>query len=172
MDDQTRLANKLRRNPTAILRSDEVAVLVREARRALGPQFSLLLADRVTLFEDLIRWGPLKARCEQMRAGRRISIKAAAARVGIPQYRIAAIEGGRLRELVPDLALKYFDFLGIGPWVKKWIRANRELATRAGFAVDRGGRKSNKRVNPTVRSVTPRASARSAPARPAGYAQR
>jgi len=172
MDDKTRLARKLKRNPTAILRGDEVETLVSEARRMLGPQFALLLTERPVVFEGLVRWGSLKARCEQARARRQITIKAAAVQVGIPQYRIAAIESGSLRELVPALAWKYFEFLTIGPWVKRWIAANMDLATRAGIAADRGGRKSNKRVNATARPVTPRASARVAPVRPARYAQR
>jgi len=172
MDDHTRLTTKLQRNPTALLRDDEVDTLVREAHRVLGPQFSQLLTERPVQFEDLVRWGSLKTKCEQARALRRLSVKAAAMQAKIPQYRIVAIESGRLRELVPELAWRYFDFLDVGVWVKKWIRANLELATRAGIAVTIGGRKSNKRVNPAVRSVTPRASARVAPARPAGYAHR
>jgi len=172
MDDHTRLARKLNRNPTALLRDNEVNTLVSEAQRSLGPQASQLLMERPVLFEDLVRWGSLKAKYEQARTGRQLSIKAAAVQAKIPQYRIVAIERGRLREVVPEFAWRYFEFLDIGAWAKKWVRANLELATRAGIAVAIGGRKSNKRVNPTVRSVTPRASARVAPARPAGYAQR
>lgn len=157
MDDHTRLAKKLERNPTALLRDDEVDTLVSEAHRLLGPQFSHPLTERPVQLEDLVRWGSLKTKCEQARALRRLSVKAAALQAKIPQYRIVAIESGRLRELVPELAWRYFDFLDIGVWVKKWIRANLDLATRSGIAVTIGGRKSSKRVNPT--------------ARPAGYAQ-
>ena len=172
MDDHTRLARKLKRSPTALLRGDEVKTLVSDARRILGPEFSVLLTDRPVLFEDLVRWGSLKARCEQARTARQISIKTAAVQVGIPQYRIVAIESGTLRELVPKLAWKYFDFLGVDAWVKKWVAANLELASRAGLAAVRGARNSNRRVIPAVRSVTPRAAARVAPPRLSGYARR
>ena len=73
MDDHTRLARKLKRNPIAVLRGDEVETLVSEARRMLGPEFALLLTNRPVLFEDLIQWGSLKARCEQARAGLAVS---------------------------------------------------------------------------------------------------
>lgn len=157
MDNRTRLARKLTRNPAAILAADEVELLVNEARCALGTQFSSLLAGRSVLFEDLVRWGALKARCEQVRTERRIDIKVAAAQARIPRYRVVAIESGRLREVVPELAWRYFDFLGVRAWVKKWIRANMDLATRAGIAGDgdghgSGGRKSNNSVNPTARA--------------------
>jgi transcriptional regulator with XRE-family HTH domain len=157
MDDCTKLVRKLKRNPTAILLDDEIAILMREALEMM-PELSLLAESTGTFFEDGFRWSSLGARCKQARAERGISIKDAAARLKIPQYRVAAVEEGRLRELVSDLAWKYFDFLGVDPWVKKWIRANRELASRAGLAPNRGGRESNKTPTTTARAVTSRAS--------------
>ncbi len=53
--------------------------------------------------------------------------------LGVPQYRLRAIEGGLLREVHSDLARRYFHFLGIDAWVADWCRANRELATRVGL---------------------------------------
>ena len=154
MDRRTRLTNKLNRNPAAILGPDEVTLLVAEAGRMLGPRFSELAATRSALFEDLVRWSSLKARCEQARTMREIDIKAAAVQAGIPRYRAAAIENGRLREIVPALAWRYFAFLGIRAWVRKWARANTDLAMRARIATGRrdvtdGGRKSNNSVNLT-----------------------
>ncbi|MBI5503986.1 MAG: hypothetical protein HY899_04245 [Deltaproteobacteria bacterium] len=147
MDIRTRLERKMR-NPAAVLSEDEVTFLVSEARRLLGPRFSDLLAEGSVIFEDQIRWGSVKARCEQVRAERGIDIKAAALQSRIPQYRVVAIESGRLRELAPDLAWRYFDFLGIRAWVRQWIRRNAELATRARISGDHhaqrgGGRESS-----------------------------
>ena len=48
--------------------------------------------------------------------------------LGIPQYRLRAIENGLLREIRAGLARRYFHFLGIDEWVARWCRANRELA--------------------------------------------
>lgn len=52
---------------------------------------------------------------------------------GIPQYRLRAIESGRLSEIRPTLAQRYFRILGIEDWVMRWCRANRNLAIRAGL---------------------------------------
>jgi hypothetical protein len=53
--------------------------------------------------------------------------------LGIPQYRLRAIEGGLVREVRVDLARRYFHFLGIDEWAAAWCRANPELATRIGL---------------------------------------
>lgn len=160
MDDRTRLERKLQRNPAAILSADEVGFLVGEARRVLGAQFSSLFGAGSLQCEDVLRWGSLRARCEQVRAERRIDIKDAAVQARISRYRVVAIESGRLRELRPELAWRYFDFLGIRTWVKKWVRSNVDLATRAGIAASHfgrassGGRKSNNAIQRTVPRVT------------------
>ena len=56
--------------------------------------------------------------------------------LGIPQYRLRAIDCGHLREIRPDLARRYFHFLGIEAWVARWCRANRELARHVGLLDD------------------------------------
>ena len=84
--------------------------------------------------EDTIRWHALGARCAEARGAR--GIREVSVAVGIPQYRIRAIERGHLREIRPDLARRYFHFLGIEAWVARWCRANRELARRIGLLDD------------------------------------
>lgn len=159
MDDRTRLEKKLQRNPAAILRADEVAVLAGEARRMLGSQLTPLLAVASVGFEDVLRWGSLKARCEQVRAHRGTDIKKAAAEAGIPQYRVKAIENGHLGELRPELAWKYFGFLGISSWVRTWIRLNRDLATRAGIAAHQGASGASRKSNNAMQRPGPHVTA-------------
>lgn len=80
------------------------------------------------------------ARCAQARGAR--GIRDASVAIGIPQYRIRAIESGQLTEFRVDFARHYFRFLGIEAWVTTWCRANRELVTRVGLVTtrQRGGR--------------------------------
>ena len=52
--------------------------------------------------------------------------------LGVPQYRLRAIEGGLLTQVPAELARRYFRFLGIDTWGADWCCANRELATRVG----------------------------------------
>ena len=53
--------------------------------------------------------------------------------VGIPQYRLRAIESGLIEGFRPELARRYFRVLRIEDWVARWCRANRGLATRVGL---------------------------------------
>jgi hypothetical protein len=78
-----------------------------------------------------------RVRCAQARGTR--GIRDIAVATGIPQYRLRAIETGRLTEFRLGLAGRYFRFLGIETWIAQWCRANRELATRVGL-LDAGPR--------------------------------
>jgi hypothetical protein len=125
-----RLERKLANDPCAILTAAEVRVLDREVRRALVSSFPGIEA-RLTHSEDSTRWHALGARCRQARGAR--GIREVSVTLGIPQYRLRAVEGGLLKEVRVDLARRSFRFLGIDEWVAAWCRANRELATRVGL---------------------------------------
>lgn len=85
--------------------------------------------------ERLVRWHPLGVRCRQARGERGWGFRDASVVTQIPQYRIRAIEDGRLSLVRADLARRYFRALRIESWVARWIRANRQLAERAGLGV-------------------------------------
>jgi hypothetical protein len=124
------LAHKLAQDPGAILSGPEIRLLDREVRRALVssvPGIEAYLAHS----EDSTRWHALGEQCRQARGGR--GIRDVSVALGVPQYRLRAIEGGLLREVQAELACRYFRFLGIDAWVADWCRANRELATRVGL---------------------------------------
>jgi hypothetical protein len=125
-----RLERKLQRDRTALLGKVEVSLLAAEVRAAFAASFPHVAIEMAGNVEDLVRWRPLGARCGEARAGRGWSYKDASAATGIPEYRIKAIEEGRLREVKPELARRYFGALGIDDWVARWARANRELAAR------------------------------------------
>ena len=125
-----RLEKKLASDPCAILDTSEIRLLDREVRRVLIASFPGMetYLDRS---EDTIRWHVLGARCAEARGAR--GIRDVSAALGIPQYRLRAIERGHLREIRPDLARRYFHFLGIEAWVARWGHANPELACRLGL---------------------------------------
>lgn len=141
-----RLERKLAKDPCAILSSAEIRVLDREVRRALVSSFPGI-EPRLAHSEDSTRWHALGARCRHARGAR--GIRDVSVALGIPQYRLRAIEGGLLQEVRTDLAHRYFHFLGIDEWVAAWCRANRELATRVGLldgAATRPRRRRESRV--------------------------
>ncbi|MGQ0736336.1 MAG: hypothetical protein ACT4QD_22115 [Acidobacteriota bacterium] len=125
-----RLEKKLAQDPCAILSTTDIRVLDRAVRRALVSAFPGIEA-RLAHSEDSTRWHALGARCRQARGGR--GIREVSVALGIPQYRLRAIERGLLSELRADCARRYFLFLGIDEWVARWCRANRALARRVGL---------------------------------------
>jgi hypothetical protein len=137
-----RLERKLARDRTAILSASDVQLLNRELRRAVAEAFPGLPADALDRSEDVIRWSALGRRCKAGRDGRGIRVMSVI--TGIPQYRLRAIESGRLSEIEPGLARRYSRCLGIEEWVAQWCRANRELAQRAGL-LDRAERSTRTR---------------------------
>lgn len=130
--DAIAAATRLRRRPSAILSAAEVGLLTAELRRIMAGSFPGLRAGALVRSEDTIRWHSLGARCREARGPR--SIRDVSGALDIPQYRLNAIERGRLSEIRGDLARRFFRFLDIDTWVARWRRANRELATKAGVA--------------------------------------
>ena len=125
------LARKLRRR-TGILKDDEVAFITQETSLALGAELSEIIESYGLVMSDTVRWSSLQARCEEEREKRGLTLKDVSLDLKIPQYRLRAIEHGTLREIKPEFAHCYFDYLGIGSWVRRWARANAELARRSG----------------------------------------
>lgn len=128
----TASARRLTQRPRAILSAADVGLLTGERRRIMAASFPGLPASALARSEDTIRWHALGARCREARGSR--SIRDVSVALAIPQYRLNAIERGRLSEIHGDLARRYLRFLGIDAWVARWCRANRELAARAGLA--------------------------------------
>jgi hypothetical protein len=128
-----RLEKKLAADSGAILTYAEVRVLDGEIRRLLVTSFPGIEAY-LSHTEDSTRWHAVATRCRQARGAR--SIREVSVALGIPQYRLRAVESGTVREIRADHARRYFEFLGIDEWVAKWCRSNRELATRVGLLED------------------------------------
>ncbi len=128
-----RLEEKLNRDKASILTSAEIQILATEMRRLLGPAFAEVVRVSGSRLGDTIRWLSLKTRCEQVRAERGLSLKDAAVALKVPRYRLVAVEAGTPGEFKPEIAQRYFLFLGIESWVRRWSRANPQLARRAGI---------------------------------------
>src|SRR5437870_4512753 len=108
-----RLEKKLASDPGVILDTAEIRLLDREVRRALIASFPGVEAY-LDCSEDTIRWHALGARCAEARGAR--GIREVSVALGIPQYRLRAIERGHIEA-----------------WVARWCRANPELARRVGL---------------------------------------
>jgi len=135
MDPVKQVTRKLRRNQGSILNDAEVELLAGQLRSLLVTEFPHVFVGRTAeTFQDRIRWHAITARCQEARDKRGWSLKAAAVAARIPQYRAMETEMGYLRSFRPDLAWQYFSSLGLETWVRRWARANSELAERSGLA--------------------------------------
>lgn len=139
MEEAEKVAQKLKRSPGAILTDREIRLLVEATAqfwRENFPQTPRLPSGDIMSrrFEDSFRWDSVGVRCRQARERRKLDLKAAGKGVRLARYRVEAIEKGQFTTLLPDEALRYFAFLGIEAWVRRWCRSNRELADRVGIA--------------------------------------
>jgi hypothetical protein len=123
---------KLRRK-TSLLKDEEVAFITKMTLELLEDSFGDNPHFEARSMERIVRWLSLRTRCEREREKRGLSLKDASMQLKIPQYRIRAIEYGKLGTFEPEMARKYFRFLGIERWVARWRKANRELAELAGI---------------------------------------
>jgi Helix-turn-helix domain len=130
-----KLEKKLERNRATMPTDAEVSLLSEEIREAFVASFPQAPVPTVYETEYLIRWHSLGERCRQARGERGWSFRDASVVTQIPQYRIRAIEDGRLSLVRTDLARRYFRALRIESWVARWSRANRELAEHAGLGL-------------------------------------
>jgi hypothetical protein len=141
------LERKLSLDRAAILNPAEVSALARQVRRLVGP----LIADSPVAggvrVEDGVRWAAVRARCQQARAERGLGIRHVAVGLGLPQYRVKAIEAGAFHEVRAEMARRYFRFLGIEAWVARWCKANPRLARRAGLLRRGAPEPSSKRTS-------------------------
>ena len=89
------------------------------------------LVQKVGLsIEDTIRFHLVSKKCRDERERAGLSIKDAARRLSVPQYRIRAVESVEIRNVAPLLLQNYLDLLGLTDWYSEWAHANAELARR------------------------------------------
>jgi hypothetical protein len=136
-----RLAAKLKGQ--RILNADEVeflsgATLQFLRRNLAGNMFSQ------TAIEESVRFDVLAKRCSTRREAKGLSVPQLSRLLKVPQYRLKAVDQGRLHDVDPTVLRKYVDHLGLGSWFRRWARENRELVSRLGLAQPaRGGRPNN-----------------------------
>jgi DNA-binding XRE family transcriptional regulator len=117
---------------TSILDGEEIKAVTAQLR-VLMPALAEI-ADRMGHdLEAGARLRSLRAKCTEAREKRGLSIKEVAKQLGVPQYRIKAIEAGSLSEIDSLVMTRYVSLLGLERWARKWATANPELAAKLGW---------------------------------------
>jgi hypothetical protein len=117
---------------TSILSDADVRVLTAGVKKLLPGDLPEHLLSRVNI-EAGIRFGAVAAKCRERRERRGLTVKEAARQLRVPQFRLNAIEGGRLSEVRADVLLAYVAFLELRPWLVRWRRANPSLSRQLGL---------------------------------------
>jgi DNA-binding XRE family transcriptional regulator len=131
---------------TSILDGAEIKAVTAQLR-VLMPALAEI-ADRLGHdLESGARLISLKAKCTEAREKQGLSIKEVAKQLGVPQYRIKAIESGRLSEIDSLAMTRYVSLLGLGRWVKKWAKANPELTAKLGLVATTARRSKKVPIN-------------------------
>jgi transcriptional regulator with XRE-family HTH domain len=143
-----------------ILTDDEVRAIVVAAEAAAGPDV-VGTANKLGIDRDAnVRLFAVRLQCANRREKLGLSLKQAAARLRVPQYRLRAIENGTLRDVDVEILRSYVQLLGVGRWFRRWVLANGRLAARIGIGdgslrsqrtqFGKAGAQSNKRLQPTA----------------------
>ena len=119
-----------RTKSTPILSEHEVAVVSELLRGAFGSAFAAKVDDLGSDLADTVRYSALSQQLITARESRGLSLKAAAASLKAPQYRLRAMEAGRISEIEPKLLERYVEFLEEDRWFARWRKAHPVLASR------------------------------------------
>lgn len=99
-------------------------------KQLMGEPISRLLHQYGISPEDHFRFHPLAVRLEGVRIERGLSLKAAAAALKVPKYRLTEIEASQTKSIDPRILIRYVEYLGLKNWFGRWKKSNAGLAQR------------------------------------------
>jgi len=107
-----------------ILTDKDVKSVVRKVRQMFTPEMLAMFEKSGLDTEKSIRFSLLSSKCQKRRQALGWDLKKAGEKVGVPQYRIRAIESGYHREFSQKEVRLYVKVLGIDVWFQKWQKVN------------------------------------------------
>lgn len=116
-----------------ILTDSEITAFAQHMRKAMGPTFAVIADGHDLSIEDTLRFQSLVFRLAEARSAKGLLLKEVAASLKVPKYRLDDIENASLRNIRPEIAMRYVEFLGLKTWFGRWKKANLKLATQMGF---------------------------------------
>lgn len=118
-----------------ILTPQEIRLVARRVKAMLPPKIFQSSRSRSRSVEDILRIGSLSKRCQIEREQLGLTVKQVATQLRVPQYRVKAIDEGRIGEIQKEVLERYLILLQLHEWVQEWIAANPGLARRLGIKV-------------------------------------
>jgi hypothetical protein len=130
MKKTSSLSKDTRNLTRKILSENEVRLISRRLRKAMGSVFEGLPSVYGRDIEDFVRFQAVATRFRETRESRGMKLKVMAEILRVPQYRLQHIEKGDVKNLDPCLLQRYIVCLVQEKWFARWRRANRKLAAR------------------------------------------
>jgi hypothetical protein len=121
------LVNGPNRRKQAILTETEIARVSDAATELLRSNLGDHPLFSRTEVERTVRMIPLGARCVEARERAGLGVKDVARQLGVPQYRVRAIESGSPGQIDSEVLQKYIVVLGLERWYAEWRAANGAL---------------------------------------------
>jgi DNA-binding XRE family transcriptional regulator len=128
------LESRLRKR---ILTDRDVNDVVARVTRMFSPEAHAMMKELGVDPETTIRLSLLASKCRERRMELGWDLKQAAGKVGVPPYRIDAIESGSYKEISQKEVRLYIKLLDIDEWFEKWRKANRRVFTSLAVEPDR-----------------------------------
>ncbi|MBI1807555.1 MAG: hypothetical protein HYR76_10945 [Ignavibacteria bacterium] len=110
-----------------IVTHKDINFLVAEGLKIFTPDMLSLMKQLGVSPEITIRLSFLSAKCSETRAKLGWDLPTAARKIGVPRYRIAAIESGQHTGFSQKEVRLYVKALGIDEWFERWRKANRQM---------------------------------------------
>ena len=111
----------------------ELRYVAERIRESLGPTFVQHLASLGIDVETTLCMTALGEQFVHARERDGLTLKEAAARLRVPQYRLRAVESGS-RRMDSEILARYTEFLGIRRTVSAWARRYPDLAVPLGLS--------------------------------------
>jgi ribosome-binding protein aMBF1 (putative translation factor) len=114
------------------LSSQQAAFVVQKVTEALGPEVAAMVSRSGLNPNHMIRFLSIASLCRNRRQQRGLSLKDVSQELKIPQYRLRAIEGGMLRQVVLEALTAYTQYLGLADQLARWREENRDVYDEIG----------------------------------------
>jgi hypothetical protein len=102
-------------------------LIVERMRGMLGPDISDMLDSLNINPNHLVRFRYIADLCKSTREQKSLSLKEVSSRVKVPQYRLKAIEGSSISEIILDDLEEYIRFLDLEDTFSNWTKENQDV---------------------------------------------
>lgn len=114
------------------LNAQEADFVVQQINERLDPELVKMVTALGLNAGHMIRFLYIASLCRNCREECGLSLKEASQQAKIPQYRLKAIEGGAIRQILPESLDAYIQFLGLTDQFARWRCSNEDVYAEIG----------------------------------------